>query len=42
MDKEKAKEQIQELINDFKSNYQKYKKELEAKTETFKLNLANY
>src|SRR3989338_1331027 len=34
MDKEKAKKQIQELINDFKSNYQKYKKELEANTET--------
>src|SRR3989338_11598582 len=34
MDKEKAKEQIQELINDFKSNYQKYRKELEANTET--------
>lgn len=34
MDKEKAKVEIKKLIDDFKSNYQKYKKELEANTET--------
>ena len=28
--KEKAKEEIKNLIDDFKANYQKYKKELEA------------
>lgn len=34
MDKEKARKEIQNLIDDFKQNYQKYKKELEANTET--------
>lgn len=34
MDKNKAKEEIKNLIDDFKQNYQKYKKELEANTET--------
>ena len=34
MDKNKAKEDIKNLIDDFKQNYQKYKKELEANTET--------
>lgn len=34
MDKEKTKTEIKKLIEDFKSNYQKYKKELEANTET--------
>ncbi len=34
MDKEKAREEIKKLVDDFKSNYQKYKKELEANTET--------
>ena len=32
--KEEAKKQIQLLVDDFKANYQKYKKELEANTET--------
>src|SRR3989338_340928 len=32
--KEQAKEEIKKLIDDFKANYQKYKKELEANTET--------
>ncbi|MBI3035055.1 hypothetical protein HYY71_01925 [Candidatus Woesearchaeota archaeon] len=34
MDKNKAKEEIKNLIDEFKQNYQKYKKELEANTET--------
>ncbi len=34
MNKNKAKEEIKNLIDDFKQNYQKYKKELEANTET--------
>ena len=34
MDTESAKQQIKELIDDFKANYQQYKKELEANTET--------
>ncbi|MBI2652075.1 hypothetical protein HYX00_01300 [Candidatus Woesearchaeota archaeon] len=31
MDKNKAKEEIKNLIDDFKQNYQKHKKELEDK-----------
>ena len=34
MDKEKAKQEIKKLIDDFRFNYQRYKKELEANTET--------
>ena len=34
MDEEKAKEEIQRLIDDFKSNYKQYKTEQEANTET--------
>ena len=34
MDKEKAKTEIKKLIEEFKVNYQKYKRELEANTET--------
>ena len=34
VNKEEAKVKIKELIDDFKANYQKYKKELEANTET--------
>lgn len=34
IDKEKAKQQIRKIINDFKENYQQYKKEPEANIET--------
>jgi len=34
MDKEQLKKDIQSLINDFRANYNQYKKELEANTET--------
>ena len=34
MDKENAKRQIKELLDSFRANYQQYKKELEANTET--------
>lgn len=32
--KEDAKKEIQDIISDFKADYQKHRKELEANTET--------
>src|SRR3989344_6299946 len=34
LNQEQLKEKLNQLINDFKANYQDYKKELEANTET--------